>query len=41
MEGFFAWIKYWFAKVLELVASMEAWKDHFFPEDDTTTTQAQ
>ncbi len=41
MTGFFEWIKYWFNKILELVASMEAWKEHFFPEDDTTTTQAQ
>ena len=37
MEGFFKWLKYWFAQILELVDSMEAWKDHFFPEDETTT----
>ena len=39
MEGLFAWLKYWFAKILELVDSMNAWKEHFFPaevEEDTT-----
>ena len=32
MEGLFAWLKYWFAQILELVDSMKAWKEHFFPE---------
>ena len=37
MEGLFAWLKYWFAQILELVDSMNAWKDHFFPAEETTT----
>lgn len=38
MEGFFTWLKYWFAKILELVASMEDWKNHFFPEETEEAT---
>lgn len=37
MEGLFAWIKYWFAKIMELIESHEAWKEYFFVSDETTT----
>lgn len=38
MEAIIAWVKYWFAKILELIASHEAWKEYFGLVDDTTTT---
>lgn len=37
MQAIIDWLKYWFAQILELVASMGEWKNHFFPE---TTTEA-
>lgn len=36
MQGIIDWINYWFAKILELLASHEAWKEYFGLE---TTTQ--
>ena len=37
LDNFFAWIQYWAEQLIALFESMGAWKEHFFPEEESST----
>ena len=38
-NGFFEYVQYWAEKIVDLVESIKAWFEHFFPAEEEEVTE--